>query len=181
RTARARYSRGTRQRGRRLLYGRSRGETGGKSGHRYADQHGRLRDAPQGKSHRLRDQRAFGPSQRGRAIGIWHDLCFSFFMTDGINRTPPIRPPNDLGRSASIDRNKNPEQTAHPGVDADAPQKRTEEDFHEELMLTVATARLIVRGEVPPEARAALEAFAPLGDLNGAEILCDILEKRQQD
>jgi len=102
-------------------------------------------------------------------------------MNDGINRTPPIRPPIDLGRSSAIDRNKNPEQAAHPGVDADAPRARTEESFHEELMLTVATARLIVRGDVPQEVRDALAAFAPLGDLNGAEVLCDILERRQQD
>ncbi len=102
-------------------------------------------------------------------------------MTDGIDRLIGIRPPRELGRADPIDRNKNPEQAAHPGVDADAPHKRTQEDFGEELTLTVATARLIIANEVPQEVREALEAFAPLGDLSDAGILCDILQNRGQE
>jgi hypothetical protein len=100
-------------------------------------------------------------------------------MTDGINRTPGIRPPTELGRSGSIERNKNPTAADEQHkVDAHAQQKRTEESFDESLTLTVATARLIVKGDIPKEVREALESFAPLGDLKGAEILCDILDNR---
>ena len=102
-------------------------------------------------------------------------------MSDGINRVGGSLPPHSVGRGEKIDRNKNPEKT-----DSDTPRVNDQHSAShatpiEELTLSLPTARMIVRNESPPEVRAALEGFAPLGELNGAEIFCDIIERKGRD
>jgi hypothetical protein len=99
-------------------------------------------------------------------------------MNDGINRTGNLFGPRPLGRGEKIDRNKNPEA---PRTDADAlpsrPSVRDDANL-DALTLNLGTARLIAGGHITDDIRAALEGFAPLGDMEGALILCDIIERK---
>lgn len=102
-------------------------------------------------------------------------------MNDGINRTGNPFGPNALGRIEKIDRNKNPEA---PRTDENekGPRPAPRDDaVLDALTLNIGTARLIAGGQITDDIRAALEGFAPIGDMAGALVLCDIIERKGMD
>lgn len=99
-------------------------------------------------------------------------------MNDGITRTGNPFGPVAVGRGDKIDRNKNPDA---PRADDNEKRPATaprDDATLDALTLNVGTARLIAGGSITDDIRAALEGFAPIGDMTGALVLCDIIERK---
>jgi hypothetical protein len=99
-------------------------------------------------------------------------------MNDGIKRIGNLFGPLSVGRGEKIDRNKSPD-APRTDADAQAPRQTVRDDASlDALTLNLGTARLIAGGHITDDIRAALEGFAPLGDMDGALVLCDIIERK---